>query len=219
MNTDLKKEAPVLIIALLPIAYLLFIWNTLPASVPMHWNMDGKIDSYGSKANLIWMSLLLPFLVYGILSVIPSIDPKGNMNKMGNKLQTLKLLLTTFMSLLALWILYATKRQSIGNVNTVMIIIGVLFIILGNYFKTIPPNYFMGIRTPWTLESEANWKETHKLGGKLWFAGGILIVILGFILDAKANTVAFISILIVICLIPVIYSYFFYRKQKKISVN
>ena len=219
MSIDLKKEMPVLVIALLPIAYLVFIWNTLPATVPMHWNVDGEIDRYGSKANLIWMSLLLPFLAYGILSAIPFIDPKGNMNKMGNKLQNLKVLLTTFMSLLALWIVYATKRQSIGNVNTMMTVTGILFIILGNYFKTIPPNYFMGIRTPWTLKSEANWKETHKLGGKLWFAGGILIVTLGFILDAKINSVVFMSITIVICLIPVVYSYLFYRKQKKISIN
>lgn len=215
MKTTIRKELPAIVVALLPVTYLVFIWHTLPQTVPMHWNLNGVIDDYGSKTNLIWMSLLMPFIAYGILLLASSIDPKGSMQRMGNKLQNLKLLLTTFMSVLALWILYITKQQTIGNMNTVMIVSGVLLIILGNYFKIMPPNYFIGIRTPWTLENKATWKETHKLAGWLWFTGGILIVILGFTLNAKVASVANISIIAVIGLVPVVFSYFFYRKQKK----
>jgi uncharacterized membrane protein len=86
---------------------------------------------------------------------------------MGNKLQTIKLLLTTFMSILALFILNTAKNESFANPNYIVLLIGVLYLVFGNYFKTIKANYFIGIRTPWTLENETVWKETHKLGGKM----------------------------------------------------
>ena len=215
MNTTWKKELPVAAIALLPLIYLLIIWNELPAVVPTHWNIKGEIDDYGSKATMIMIPLLLPCLIYVLLLIIPAIDPKGKLSKMGNKLYTFKFLMTTFMSLLAMWILYSTKKQSTGNLNTILIAIGLLFLILGNYFKTIQPNYFVGIRTPWALENEMNWKATHKLAGKLWFAGGLLIMLMGFILRAKTNFIVLMCITAVLVFVPVVYSYLFYRKQKR----
>ena len=178
MKTTLKKELPIVIIVLIPFAYLFFIWHSLPDEVPIHWNMHGKMDRYGSKEELLIIPFLLPFLIYVLLLIIPVINPKGKLNNMGNKRQNLKLLITTFMSVLALYILYSAKQQTLENPNYLITAIGILFIILGNYFKTIKPNYFIGVRTPWTLENEVTWKETHKLAGKLWFLGGLLIVIL-----------------------------------------
>lgn len=86
---------------------------------------------------------------------------------MGNKLQSLKALLTIITSIIALFILYSVKIQNLPNPNYSILGIGVLFVILGNYFKTIQPNYFIGIKTPWTLENETIWKETHRMAGKL----------------------------------------------------
>lgn len=163
---NLKKEIPILIIAFLPIIYLSYIWEQLPNKVPVHWNIKGEIDRYGNKSELIIVSILLPLLIYVILLIAPKIDPKGKLNAMGNKLQTLKFLLTTFMSVLALFILYSAKNKSLTNPNYTVLFIGILFTVLGFYFKTIKPNYFIGIRTPWTLESETVWNKTHKLGGK-----------------------------------------------------
>ena len=219
MNTTFRKEAPIILIALLPVIYLVFIWNTLPATVPIHWNIKGEIDRYGNKMNLLIIALALPVLMYVVMLIIPAIDPKAKLAKMGNKLQNLKFLLTTFMSLLALWILYSTKNKTIGNPNIITMAIGILFLILGNYFKTIQPNYFMGIRTPWTLESETNWKETHKLAGKLWFAGGFAIAVLGFILSVKANFIAVSSITGILVIVPVVYSNLVYRREKKVSIS
>jgi immunity protein, SdpI family len=211
----LKKELPLIVIVLLPFIYLAYIWNQLPEKVPMHWNINGEIDRYGDKMELILIPILLPLLIYVIFLVIPKIDPKNKLNKMGNKLQTIKILLTTFMSILALFIIYSVKNQSIDNPNYIVLSIGVLYIILGNYFKTIKANYFIGIRTPWTLENETVWKETHKLGGKMWFIGGIIVVLSSLILDKQPNLTVFLIVTGIITIIPIVYSYIVFEKEKK----
>jgi len=211
----LKKELPSIVIVLIPFIYLAYVWNQLPEKVPMHWNINGEIDRYGEKIELLLIPFLLPFLVYMIFLIIPKIDPKNNLNKMGNKLQTIKVLTTTFMSLIALFIIYTAKNQSVTNPNYIVLLIGVLYVILGNYFKTIKANYFIGIRTPWTLESETVWKETHKLGGKMWFIGGIIIVLSSLILDKQPNLTLFLIITGIIAIIPIVYSYIIFNKEKK----
>lgn len=212
---ELKKELPLITIVLLPFVYLAYIWNQLPEKVPMHWNFKGEVDRYGDKIELLLIPILLPLLVYVIFLVVPKIDPKNKLKTMGNKLQTLKFLVTTFMSILAIYILYSSKNQSFSNPNNMVVLIGVLYIILGNYFKTIKANYFIGIRTPWTLESETVWKETHKLGGKLWFVGGIIVVLSSLILDRQLNVIVFIIITIIITIIPTVYSYILFRNENK----
>src|SRR5690606_10208813 len=162
MTMKLTKELPLIGIVLLPFLYLAYIWNQLPEQVPLHYNIKGEVDRYGDKSELIMIPIMLPLLIYVIFLVVPYIDPKKQLHKMGNKYYTLILLLTVFMSILALIILYTAKNQSWSNPNYILLMMGVLFIILGNYFKTIKANYFIGIRTPWTLESEAVWKDTNK---------------------------------------------------------
>ena len=210
---NIKKELPIIVIVLLPFLYLAYIWNQLPAKVPVHWNVKGDIDRYGDKAELILIPLLLPLLVYVIFLVVPRIDPKKKLDKMGNKLQNLKLLMTTLMSMLALFILYSAQNQSFDQSNYLFILIGILYIILGNYSKIIKPNYFIGIRTTWTLESESVWKETHKLGGKLWFIGGIIVVLSGFILGNKPNLIVFLTITTINAIVPIVYSYMLFKKN------
>ncbi len=202
-------------IVLLPFIYLAYVWNDLPDKVPLHWNISGEIDKYGNKAELILIPMLLPLLTYLIFLIVPKIDPKSKLDKMGNKFQTLKFLLTMFMSVLALFIIYLAKNRSFDNSNYIVLLVGLLYLILGNYFKTVKANYFIGIRTPWTLENETVWKETHKLGGKLWFIGGLLIIISSLILEKQLNFILFIVITAIITLVPVVYSYLKFQKIKK----
>lgn len=214
MTMKLKKELPLIGIVLLPFLYLAYVWNQLPEQVPMHYNVEGEVDRYGDKSELIMIPIMMPLLIYAILLAVPYIDPKKQLHKMGSKYHTLKLLLTTFMSILALVIIYTAKNESWANPNYILLMVGVLFIILSNYFKTIKTNYFIGIRTPWTLESEAVWKETHKLAGKLWFGGGILVVLFSLILNQKTNFIVFMVITAVLALVPMVHSYILYRKEK-----
>ncbi|MEW5674790.1 SdpI family protein [Flavobacterium enshiense] len=208
-----KKEIPYLLIALLPFAYLAYIWSSLPQKVPMHWNASGEIDRWGDKTETIIIPILTVGLSYFLLLVIPKIDPKGKLQNMGNKLNAFRMILTFFMSALALFILYSIQQEKSDPVF-IFIIVGLLFAFTGNYFKTLKPNYFLGIRTPWTLENEEIWKKTHILGGKLWFVGGILMA-LTFLLPKAFQLYTFLGITAVISIIPIVYSYLEFRKIKK----
>ena len=207
-----KKEIPFLAIALIPFAYLIYIWNRLPEKVPMHWNGAGEIDRYGDKKELLVMLFMLVGITYFVFLIIPSIDPKQKLQNMGNKLNNLRMILTLFMSGLAVFILYSVQQKT-SNPSFVLAIIGLLFAFLGNYFKTIKPNYFIGIRTPWTLENEEVWKKTHLMGGKLWFVGGLLMA-LTFVLPNKIQFYTFIGIVTVITIVPIVYSYLEFKKIK-----
>ena len=217
MKPTLKKELPIIAIVLLPFIYLAYIWDKLPTNVPIHWNIVGEIDGYGNKAILILIPILLPLLIYVIFLVIPNIDPKNKLNKMGNKFQNIKVLLTVFMSVLALFIIYSSKNQSFANPNYIIFGMGFLFMILGNYFKTIKPNYFLGIRTPWTLENETIWKKTHNMAGKMWFIGGMVILFASLVLSNQPNLVVFLIITGIITIVPILYSYIQFRIERKTS--
>ena len=78
--------------------------------------------------------------------------------------------------------------------------------------QTIKPNYFLGIRTPWTLENETVWKETHRMAGKMWFVGGLIVVFASLILEEQLNLIVFLIIVGIITLIPIIYSYLLFKK-------
>jgi uncharacterized membrane protein len=209
----LKNELPLIAIVLIPFVFLAYIWNDLPQKVPIHWNINGEIDRFGNKLELILIPLLFPLMTYLIFLVVPKIDPKQQINKFGSKkYQNLKTLIIVFMSILAVLMIYMAKNQSFANVNLIVLPVGVLYIILGNYFKTIKANYFIGIRTPWTLENETVWKETHKLGGKLWFAGGLVIVMSSLLFENKANLIVFMMVTGIIIIIPIVYSYLKFKK-------
>lgn len=208
----IKKEIPFITIALLPFVYLAYIWNRLPEKVPMHWNASGEIDDYGNKKELLFMLFLIVGLPYLIFMVIPHIDPKQKLKNMGNKLNNLRFVLCLFMSALAIFILYSVQQET-SNPGLIFAIVGLLFAFLGNYFKTLKPNYFIGIRTPWTLENEEVWEKTHLLGGKMWFIGGLLMA-LTFVLPEPLNLFVFLGITAIISVVPIIYSYLEFKKLK-----
>lgn len=207
-----KKEIPFIAVALLPFVYLAYIWNELPKEVPMHWNASGEIDRWGDKSELFMMLFMLTGITYFVFLIIPYIDPKQKLQNMGNKLNNLRLILGLFMSALAIYILYSVQQKTSDPV-LIFPLIGLLFAFLGNYFKTIKPNYFIGIRTPWTLENEEVWKKTHLIGGKLWFVGGLLMA-LTFVLPNEIQLYTFLGITIVISIVPIVYSYLEFKKIK-----
>lgn len=209
----LRKELPYILIALIPFIYLAFIWNNLPDTVPMHWNGKGEIDGYGSKNELWGLTAMLSGLGYFLFLIIPKIDPKGKLDKMGNKLNNLRLMMALFMSALSMFIIYSVQQVE-SKPTLIFALIGLLFAGLGNYFKTIKPNYFIGIKTPWTLENEEVWKKTHLFGGKLWFAGGLLIFILSLIIPNIYSFYVLMSVTVIISIIPIIYSYLEFKKLK-----
>jgi len=210
----LKKESPLIGIVLAPFVYLAIIWNTLPEKVPTHWNYKGDVDKWGDKYSLIALLFLLPVLTYVSMLVIPKIDPKKKIEQMGGKYYQLKFILVLFMSTLVFIILQISVNQSTSSPNLIFIAVGALLIALGNYFTVIQPNYFIGIKTPWTLENKEVWKLTHILAGKLWIIGGLLIVLGSLTIDKSVFIYLFIVTIAILTLVPVIYSYIKFKELK-----
>ena len=209
------KEVILWIFILLPVLYLLLIWDKLPETVPTHFNLQGEADDWSDKSALIWLTCILSLPIYVIMLIIPRIDPKNKIEQMGGKFYTIRLILTIFMSALGIYIINASYTGNMTGMNYLLMIIGAFFAVIGNYMPAMRPNYFIGIRTPWTLENEAVWKNTHRLGGRIWLIGGILIFLLAlFIHDEKTIGIVFISMIFVLAGIPILYSYFEYKKLK-----
>ena len=210
---NLKKELPLILLAVVPFVYLAVIWGQLPETVPLHWNAEGEVDRYGSRKELWMIPLMTSGLIYLLMLVIPGIDPKKRIQEMGAKYTQLRYALVAAMSALAVVIIYMVERGERGGFTPVLVIVGLLFAVLGNYMKTVRPNYFIGIRTPWTLESPEIWNDTHRLAGKLWFAAGLAIVLLPFLVEGPLQVYLLIGLVLLISLIPVVYSYLQFRKQ------
>jgi uncharacterized membrane protein len=220
MKCNLAKEIFYILLSLIPYIYLAFIYSSLPQQVPTHFGSDGEINGWSSRQSLWLIPSGLPLGFYLLFLILPAIDPKQKLRSGSGKFEHIRFILVLFLTGLACFILYISKHQSIQHLQQFLFaFMGLFFAALGNFFPSLKANYFIGIRSPWTLENEQVWKKTHQFAGKLWVAGGLLLMLLafipGFTLIEKA------SILIILCmaLIPFLYSYILWRKWKKDTVT
>jgi uncharacterized membrane protein len=154
-----------------------------------------------------------------LLNNIHRVDPMRFGKRDDGSMKRLGFAICVFISAFLCYFLYNTRNTELKFLPSfIMIGTGILFSVCGNYFYNIKPNYVAGFRLPWTLNNPDNWKQTHHLGGKLWFAGGLLIVIVGILLKSIAAWIAYAAILAVMVLVPIIFSWKLFRKQKH-SVN
>jgi len=211
------KELVLWTMIVLPYVYLATIWNELPEKVPTHFNIEGQANGWSSKTALLFIPGELSIGIYLLMLIIPALDPKRKIQQMGDKFYTFRFMITLFISLLVTYLLYLGKVGSLKDPNILIALIGALLAMSGNYFQTIRPNYFIGIRTPWTLENEQVWKRTHLLGGRIWMIGGVLIIIFSFIItNNHALIITFSTFLSIMVIIPVVFSYTEFRKERNI---
>lgn len=218
MNRKLHILAGAIVLA--PVVYLAAIWKKLPAIVPMHYNLKGEIDRYGNKTEMLGVLAMMTAVnigVYLLLNNIHRIDPKKKYTAENRpRMQRLAFVITVFLAALCCFIIYTTQHSDLKfRPGFLLAATGLLFSFIGNYMYTIKPNYFAGFRLPWTLESEDNWKKTHQLAGKLWFAGGIAITIICPFLPNEVALVFFFIAIAVLCIIPAVYSYRFYKQSTR----
>lgn len=185
----------------------------LPARMASHWNASGQADGYMSK---FWGVFLMPLISIGMMIlfwIIPKIDPlKKNIDKFKKYYHGFILLMIGFLFYLYLLTLIWNLGYQFNMTRMLAPALGILFYFIGIMLPHAKRNWFIGIRTPWTLSNDEVWDKTHKLAGRLFkFAG--LIFFIGMLLGG-GHTFGFVMILILACaLYPVLYSYLIFRKR------
>ncbi|WP_455930928.1 SdpI family protein [Priestia aryabhattai] len=209
----MKKHVFPLSITLLTLVAWLIALPHLPATMPIHWGANGEADGFATKINAMILTVGIMVLIYFIIAFVPRIDPRKENYKYFSK--TYNIVLNAVL-LLFFFVNMSTVLQGLGyNVPMAYIapiMAGLVFIIIGNYLQRVRSNYFMGIRTPWTLSNETVWKKTHRLSGKIFFIGGLLILISAFLPDGYKSVIMWGSIVLCVA-VPYLYSYVAYKKE------
>ena len=220
MSTKLTwVDGIVALVWLLPLAYLAAVYAQLPETVALHFDWKGAADRYGPKIELVGAILLLEGVSLGVgllVRFLPRIDPKKKVRYSQGAFLKISYALVFFLAGMAVAIIYSSlKGHFVLDAHFLYPAIGLLMAYLGNLFNSLKPNYFVGIRTPWTLENERVWIKTHQFGGRLWLPGGLLLAVLTFFLPERAAQPCFVAGVVVLCVAPILYSYIVYRQLKE----
>ncbi len=210
----IKKNKAALILTslvlLIPILIGLLLWNRLPEQIPSHWGIDGEIDGWSSKAFAVFGFPCLLLALHWICVLASSADPKAK--DYHPKMFHLVLWICPVLSLVLNSLVYATALGYPLEVQILMpLLVGLMFLIVGNLLPKCRQSYTLGIKLPWTLHNEENWNKTHRFGGKLWVIGGVITMATAFM----GSFWILLAVLIVMVAAPTIYSYSLYRKQSK----
>ena len=204
------------IVILLPMVFGLVMWHRLPATMVSHWGADGVADGTATKGFMVFgMPLILLALQWLMILLEAALEKNNAQNK---KIATIVYSVVPLISLEVHIFIYSVALGKEWNLFALVpVLVGAMFMFIGNYLPKTTRNRTMGIKLHWTMGNDENWQKTHRLGGKLWFWGG-LAVIASALLPVKAMIAVLFVVIAVIVLVPTVYSYALYRKHKAAGI-
>lgn len=207
-----KLLAVTSLLTLLPIPVGFLLWDRFPEQMVTHWGITGQPDGWSSPAFAVLFPPLILLATHWLCIFFTAKDP-GNKGR-NRKPLGMVLWIIPCLSNLSCGLMYALALGADVSVTGIMVAaMGLLFVGIGNYMPKMKMNSTMGIKVPWTYTSEENWNATHRFGGKIWVIGGFVMV-LGALLPETYGVTVMILSLLVLTVIPVVYSWRYYRKQK-----
>lgn len=209
----LKSDWLIWIIIAVPFLFIAYFWDKFPDQIATHFDMDGKPNDYSSKVTGLILFPGINILMYFIFIVLPKIDPsRKNYGLFQDKFKIIRVLLHALLSFITMVTVFYSLGYSFNLSFAIFYGLLSFFLVMGNYMGNVRHNYFIGVRTPWTLANEEVWTKTHRLTAKIWVAGSLLMMIsLPFIPKEICGPVFF-GFLAIISLVPIIYSYLEFRK-------
>lgn len=199
------------IIILLPVLVGILLWKRLPQEMAIHFDSAGEANGWSSKWFAVFGLPLFLFIVNILCTVGCAHDPR----RAGYPEKMMKIIY--WICPVASWICavgiygYALGFSQEGFAKYVPVFVGLLLVIIGNYLPKVKQNYYLGIKLPWTYTDEENWNKTHRLGGRVWVVGGVLMM-LNFFMRIRGLEIA---ILLALILIPTIYSWAYSIQKSK----
>ncbi len=211
MKTSWRTELPqwLLIAGMFVLAAL--TWSWAPNRIPVHWGLNGQIDRYGGKVEGLLLMPALALGLYLLLLLAPRVDPgRANYRTFAGTYAALRIIVLAVLALFYgaahLWI----RNQALDITRLVSVLLGVLLVLLGSLMGKIRPNWFAGIRTPWTLSSKAAWVRTHRVGGWLFTLLGLAVAAAALVQVAWVTT-AVAALLVGSIVFLTVYSYLVWR--------
>lgn len=210
-----RLEALIILLTAAPFLYVVFVWNDLPDQITSHYDLNGKPNATLPKALFISIMAGLSVLTYTLLLVPTQL---GGLTVLATlqtkKFQQLRLVISACIAGLVGWVFWAGLHPTGVSIRPLLMLVGALLAGMGNYLGTVKPNFFVGIRTPWTLLSESVWRKTHRLAGPLWVAGGLLLMGLAWVVPVHYAIWLLLTVTTVLVIVPVGYSFMAYRQLK-----
>lgn len=212
----MKDKHPLLItsfiLSVVSLVLTCVIYSSLPAEIAIHFGLSGEANGFGPRI-IIFFTGLLPFFLLGLFIIVPRIDPRKQSYKQHDKVYQLFIFLTLLILFFVHWsIILIAFDIPIAINKFIPVIIGLLFIIMGNYMPRIRSNYTLGIRTPWALENTDNWRITQRTGGYCFIVAGLLFL-LGIFFSATIQGILFGISIAVILIVPTLVSYINFKKN------
>lgn len=213
IKRNLSKLLLASAIIILPIAVGAMLWYELPSTLATHWGTSGEADGFSSKAFAVFGLPLILLALFWFAVIVTAKDPR---NKDQNpKAFAMVLWIVPLLSLGANGVIYATALGYHASMATVVcLMMGLMFMLMGNYLPKCKQNTTIGIKIRTTLESEQNWNATHRVAGKTWFVGGILVMLCAF-LPSSYGFIGMLAVTLLLVAIPIVYSYAFRKKQEQ----
>ena len=198
------------VVTILPVLIGVIYWNRLPDVMATHFGTNNEANGFSSKAFAVFGLPAFLLAAHWLCALITARDPKKQ--NISPKMFTLVLWIVPVTSILVAAIEYPVNLGYQIDITFYMeLLLGVLFVIIGNYLPKARQNYTIGIRIPWTLANEENWNRTHRLAGYLWMIGGILMIIA--CLSRLVPAEWLIGLFLIMALVPCIYSYWLHAKK------
>ena len=214
MKQNVKKTLIITsIITALPILIGVFYWDQLPDTMATHFSSDGTPNGWSSKLFSVFGLPLFLVAINALCTLTTETDPRRS--KYPEKMMKIIYWICPAVSWICAIGIYGNSLGfEMGNIlQYLSLLMGVLFIVIGNYLPKVKQNYYLGIKLPWTYTDENNWNKTHRFGGKVFVVGGILFI-LNFFLKIPGIEI---WLILAMVLIPAIYSYAYSRKKDKIQ--
>jgi uncharacterized membrane protein len=214
MKTKLSWLEAALLAA--PLVALAIFWSDLPARVPIHWDLHGQINGWATKTPGIFLIPLTALGVVVVLRILPWFDPKlgktpGEESRMSVVLPIVRITCLLLLDTIFFVQIATSLGWNVAGGRIMVTCLLVFFVIVGNYLGNLRPNYFVGIRTPWTLENPETWRATHRLGGRLMFFGGLILFIAQFFLSESIFGWLFFASILLLAAWGFVYSWHHYR--------
>jgi len=183
-------------------AYTAFMYSGLPDPMPTHWDAAGQANDYMSKPAGAVVLAAVPLFIFFIFKLIPVISPRGfRTESFAGVLNILMAATVIFGCVISVAAIEAALGADFNISTVVMVSVGFLLIVMGNFLGKVRKNFFLGIRTPWTLASDEVWAKTPRLGGWCFVIGGVLVALSAVFIP---NLEWLVYIIIGAALIPVV---------------